>query len=108
MFPIISYLLSIFFVIHLYNPFALLTIGLFIYSYNKKVVSLAQKTVLLSVFLTYLISNTFLTYFIGAMSLGGAPTKKADLYCTALEYSIIALYVILAIFLLKVLRKPSK
>jgi hypothetical protein len=108
MLQIIYSTLTMFFFIHLYNPFALLTIGLLIYSFNKKTVSLAQKTVLLSLFLTYLVSNTILTYLIGAMSLGGATTKKAYLYCTAIEYSIIALYGVLGIFLLKVLSKPSE
>ncbi len=105
---IINHTLTIFFVTHLYNPFAWLTIGLLIYFSNKKIVSLIQKTVLLSLFPTYLISNTFLTYFLDGMSGGGASIEQACLCSTAIEYSIIALYGILGIFLLKVLRKPSE
>ena len=90
-------------VVHLCNPFAWLVIGLILYGFFKKKVSVLFKINLVILYGIYFVTNLYLSFFVGGMA-GGAPGVPES-YGAVLVTFILSILTIVGIGLLYILVK---
>lgn len=91
------------FIVDLFNPFAWLLIGLFLYSLSKQTISFGLKLFMIALYMAYCAFHLYLSIFVGGMA-GGAPGTP-EIYATVLTASIAVFIGCMGMCLLYVLIK---